>query len=96
MKAIRNHIRVQLACVLRSMLALAVPAVLAVTPPVLAAGHNANPGIPPSTPRRSAKRSLHGARSGGRWALKHPWTAAHSWEAASFRFLGRSWDSLRL
>ena len=47
MNAIRNHIRVQLACVLRSTLAWAMLALLAVTSPALAAEQNPNPGIPP-------------------------------------------------
>ena len=44
MTAIRNRIRTQPACVLRSTLALAVLALLAVTSPALAGGR---PGIPP-------------------------------------------------
>jgi len=47
MNAIRNHICTQPASILRSTLALAVLALLAVAPPALAAGRNPNPGIPP-------------------------------------------------
>src|SRR5262245_16672589 len=46
MKNTRNHIRAQFACALRSMLTLAVLALLAATPPALA-GPNVNPGLPP-------------------------------------------------
>ncbi len=47
MTATRNHISTQPARVLRSMLALAVLALLAATSPALAGGRNPNPGIPP-------------------------------------------------
>src|SRR5262245_4831506 len=47
MNAMRNHICPFPASVLKSTLALAMLALLAVKPPAIAAGRNPNPGVPP-------------------------------------------------